>query len=321
MVQITPPNKMQNYALVQAEAGDDLLSFDMDLFKKIYKHYGALLFRGFEFSVDIFKDFTSSICTHATFNAAQGREVIDAEQAIQTVNLGQAAFPLHPEMSRVPWKPDVCFFACVSPPKEGAGGETTICDGVKLVRALPSKLVKSLKDRRLRYTEPVSPEELNFWLGTDDPTPEQLQNPPKDCPFEFIAHQGQILRSFTAPVFYKPMFSPVLCFGNFLLFARYLKKNYVFPAFEDNTIIPESVAETIKKKSDRLTHPIHWQANDVVVLDNTRFMHGRNEIIDPEGRRILTYFGYLNFAEPDKQEEGDTPCWRIPGAMSEAVRN
>ena len=224
-------------------------------------------------------------------------------------------------MARVPWRPDVCFFACVKPPKEGTGGETTICDGTRLVRALPSKLVKTLKDRRFRYTEPVTEEEISFWLANDNPSPEDLQNPPEDCPFTFHLVRGQMLRSFTAPIFYKPMFSPVLSFGNFLLFARYLKNNRFFPTFEDNSIIPDNVAETIKKVSDRLTVPIKWQAGDVVVLDNTRFMHGRNEITAPQDRRILTYFGYLNFAEPDTAEEGPSPRWREPGRMSAVVRN
>ena len=130
-----------------------------------------------------------------------------------------------------------------------------------------------------------------------------------------------MLRSFTAPIFYKPMFSPAQCFGNFLLFARYLIKSPHFPTFEDATLIPDTVAEAVKKAGDRNTFSIKWQANDVIVIDNTRFMHGRNQINEPADRRILTYFGYLNFAEPDKSEEGEAPRWRTPGKMTKAVRN
>jgi hypothetical protein len=37
------------------------------------------------------------------------------------------------------------------------------------------------------------------------------------------------------------------------------------------------------------------------MLDNTRFMHGRNAIVDAEERVILTNFGFLNFAKPRRR--------------------
>jgi len=48
------------------------------------------------------------------------------------------------------------------------------------------------------------------------------------------------------------------------------------------------------------------------VLDNSRFIHGRNAITNVAERRIATYFGYLKFAIPDP-EEGPDPLWRKPG--------
>ena len=55
--------------------------------------------------------------------------------------------------------------------------------------------------------------------------------------------------------------------------------------------------------------PIEWRKGDVLMLDNTRFMHGRTAIRDPGKRRIATYFGYLRFARPDP-EEPPNAVWR-----------
>jgi hypothetical protein len=65
----------------------------------------------------------------------------------------------------------------------------------------------------------------------------------------------------------------------------------------------------VKATSDRITAPIDWTQGDIAILDNTRFMHGRNAITDVAERRIATYFGYLKFAIPDP-EEGPNPPWR-----------
>jgi len=38
------------------------------------------------------------------------------------------------------------------------------------------------------------------------------------------------------------------------------------------------------------------------MIDNTRFMHGRRRVLNPESRLIATYFGYLNFAALNDEE-------------------
>jgi hypothetical protein len=45
------------------------------------------------------------------------------------------------------------------------------------------------------------------------------------------------------------------------------------------------------------------------MLDNTRFLHGRNTINDASSRLILSFFGYLKFAVPSV-EETPHPPWR-----------
>ncbi|HSG90324.1 MAG TPA: TauD/TfdA family dioxygenase, partial [Pseudomonadales bacterium] len=62
----------------------------------------------------------------------------------------------------------------------------------------------------------------------------------------------------------------------------------------------------------RLATPIAWQAGDILMLDNTRFMHGRNPIGDPQHRRIYTQFGYSAFLPQHHGELAAQP-WRHGG--------
>jgi hypothetical protein len=99
------------------------------------------------------------------------------------------------------------------------------------------------------------------------------------------------------------MFSNDLAFGNFLMFARYLQRLRVFPTFENGELVSDALLDQVKAVSDQLETPIPWRPGDVVILDNTRFMHGRRQITNVSERRIATYFGYVHFAEIDAQEQ------------------
>lgn len=312
MAKVVKPGLLRNYVTVTAKrSGDSLLDLDKPLVEELYKTYGAVLFRGYALDTDAFSSLVRTYCTHAVFNESGGREMVDEEQVIQTVNIGSLPFPLHPELSREPWKPDVCWFGCLTPPR--SGGETTICDGAKIVRNLPKKVFNAFADRRLLYRRTTTSEEVRYWLGTEDITDRGLRDPPEDCPFSFERVDGQLYRSFTAPALHKPMFSDDLCFGNFLLFARYHNNNYGHPLFEDGSVVAAGLTDRVNKIGNACLVSVKWRAGDVLMLDNTRFLHGRREIKDTSQRYILSYFGFLKFAVPG-EEEGANPRWRNPAA-------
>ena len=273
-----------------------------------YKRDGALLLRGFGADLAAFARFARRFCPTAVVNESPGRETLDPVNHIYSVDSGTGAFPLHPELSREPWKPDVALFCCLSAP--GEGGETTICDGIELVRELPAEVREGLGRHRLVYGMGTWPALFDYWLGTAEPSDAQLAAPPPGCPYRFSRlADGRIVRHFERPALHQPMFCDAPAFGNFLLFARYHNGRRDFPLLDTMRPVPDAWVEAVKAAGDRLTHTIAWQHGDVLMLDNTRFMHGRRAIPQPDARRIATFFGYLDFAEPDPDEPPD-PIWR-----------
>ena len=300
------PAPRQPHVTVTRDHDPGLLDVDAATIIELYKKHGALLFRGFGIDVAAFRAFAQQFCSTSVVNESPGRQPIDPDAHIFTVDAGTRAFPLHPELSREPWKPDVAFFGCLSAP--GQGGKTTICDGVALVEALPPQLRESLAQRRLLYIQSTWPSLLKFWLGTATPTDAQLARPPEGCPYQFRRFPQGIARIFSRPALHKPMFADAPAFGNFLLFARALGHSDSV-VLDDGRPMPEPWVEAIGAAADRLTVPIDWQAGDLLMLDNTRFMHGRTEITDPGERLIMTYFGYLACAIPDSDEPPNA-IWR-----------
>jgi len=307
MINFIPPEPGRPYAVFAAEAGERPTQIPGAEFIAAYKAYGAILLRGFTVTMEGFRDLTSAYCSSSVFNESPDRMLLDEERNIQTVNFGVDAFPLHPEMSREPWKPDVCFFWCMNPPS--AGGETTICDGVEIVKQMPPEVFDAFKSRRLVYTQRMAPHVCAYWLGSADPDDEAIAHPLHDAPYRFFRVPGGVARQFSRPALHKPMFTDDLAFGNFILFARYYLNVPNFPAFDGGERIPDDIVREVKAISDAITTPVPWRRGDITILDNTRFMHGRNPIIDGEERRIATFFGYLNFAAPLEEEPANAP-WR-----------
>lgn len=308
MLQVIPPRPGHPELVVMASGRTSLGDLDHVGIVDLYKRHGAILFRGFGTDLAAFGRFARSFCRSAVVNESPNREPLDPANHVYAVDGGTGAFPLHPELSREPWKPDVAFFACLGAP--GEGGTTTICDGVDLVRRLPAAAREGLVARRLVYGMGTWPALLAFWLGTVTPSEALLGAPPPGCPYRFERlPDGRIARHFSRPALHRPMFCDAPAFGNFLLFARYNNGRSDFPLLDDLRPVPEVWVEAAKSAGDLLTREIAWETGDVLMLDNTRFMHGRTAIVDTAERRIATYFGYLDFAIPDPEEPVD-PIWR-----------
>lgn len=315
-MRLTLPMAGRPLALLEAEPGEPLAAADLAEVRRLYRRHGALLLSGFASDLDAFGVFAAQLCPLAIHNESRNRADLGLGGAIQSVNLGVQPFPLHPELSREPWKPDTCLFYCVVPPE--SGGATTVCDGVDIVRNLPVDLVSQMRQRRLKYLAPATPEQFEFWLGTASPDEASLAAPPESCPFRFEWVGAQLARAFTRPLLHTPMFSDELAFGNFLLFARYLRGVRTYPLLDDGTPVPDDWVEAVRQVSDRLAVPVDWRKGDLLILDNTRFMHGRTAVTDPDNRLIATYFGYLADAPPNAEDPAD-PVWRRPGFLPPAT--
>lgn len=279
---------------------------DASAIRGLIESHGAVLLRGFETSLEGFATLARSLCSTSVFNESPNRELLAEGVQIQSVDLGGDPFPLHPEMAREPWRPDLAMFACLDPPS--VGGQTNLCDGIAIAEKLPPELRRELEGKRLFYIRPASPEMLRYWLGTNAPDDALLANPPENCPYWFRRSPNGVLRGFTRPVLEPTLFDTRPAFANFLLFARdYLRLTRI--PLLDGQVFADEMVDTIRSVARSLTYSHRWQQGDVVLLDNSRFMHGRKAIADPGERRIATYFGYLKGIERREGEPPD-PIWR-----------
>ncbi|OOZ53026.1 hypothetical protein BOW44_13040 [Solemya velum gill symbiont] len=62
--------------------------------------------------------------------------------------------------------------------------------------------------------------------------------------------------------------------------------------FDNDQAISDEILEEIRVVTEAVTKEVQWQDGDVVMIDNTRVMHGRREITDTN-RELFIGLGYL----------------------------
>jgi alpha-ketoglutarate-dependent taurine dioxygenase len=65
--------------------------------------------------------------------------------------------------------------------------------------------------------------------------------------------------------------------------------------FDDNSKIPDELIKELNRIAERITTNIDWQKGDILMIDNTRIMHGRRAFTD-ETREI-----YIRLCSPNFQ--------------------
>jgi alpha-ketoglutarate-dependent taurine dioxygenase len=275
----------------------DILELDTDKVIEWFRTSGAVLFRGFDIGVKKFEEFTNRFSSDYMDNTGSGsyRETInrDGDGTIQSVSYSfgrnqQRTFglPLHADRSYTKSQPPMMWFYCVRPAK--LEGETIICDGAAIYRNLSDSTRSLLEQKRLRYIRDYPDGQWQVLYHTDD-----LREVERFClenDFEFRAREdGSIHTEFTKPAIVRSKWGSHDVFVNSILIVQWqeddLGRTVSKVRLEDGSRIPDDVLDEVKSVSSRLTYDIKWQADDLLMLDNTRLMHGRRSFDDP-GREI-----------------------------------
>ncbi|MEH2448823.1 MAG: TauD/TfdA family dioxygenase [Nostoc sp.] len=145
-----------------------ILELDKEKIISLFKHYGILLFRGFDVETDIFKEFTNLLSTDF-INYAGGafsRRVINGDETLLSVNDFKSEIKLHGEMYYQQTIPLMLWFFCANPPLED--GETTVCDGRQFFNEISSSTKELLNKKKLKFTVSISKEEWQKKYQTDN---------------------------------------------------------------------------------------------------------------------------------------------------------
>lgn len=276
---------------------------------------GALLIRGNALELDQFEDFTEKLCEK--FHHVGGRrKVAAALRDGYTTHVPEKNTTIftHSESRFRPCDaiPDTCIFYCVTPP-DIAGGETTLVDGVEMLSLLPAELRMRFEEQGVIYGMSWEPARWTAEFNVQDESGLKA----------FLARFPDARYTLAGSILDLQYRSPAIiqskgqrAFANGILahlpeidHPRYLNQSvHARPTnricFGDGEPLSRQVIHTLIDIQDKILYPHRWHKGDMLILDNLRFMHGRQPTAQDCERVLYTRFGCL-------KQEAD-PCHSPP---------
>lgn len=255
---------------------------------------GLVIIPKYAVEQESFSTLLDSLATCYLDSPLGDRARITGEQNVQSVSIGKHPIDFHFEWGNLPFRPELLTFCCVEPPVQG--GETILCDSNQVLHSLSSRSMKVLENNSLKYTDT-----LPSWIIDYYANKENLQRYFHGDFLKYLksmdnyhiddSNKDFIKTEYVTSAINTSHFSSLPVIGGNVLSSIYSDKggqdSYASRIqFADNSIIPQFVLDEIKAAMDKHKLEVSWQKGDVVFIDNTRFLHGRNKIEDAK-RSIL----------------------------------
>ncbi len=263
---------------------------------------GYVLLRDFDFNIEKLEEFSNVFCNNFHVVATRQNSSVRGDKYTTEVTAKNYALLGHTEGSYRPNNnpPEICFFMCVSPPSE-PGGETTLVDGEKFFRLLPEKIRKRFENTGITYEMYWEKARWqNEFLVNDIGSLKNFLDNAKGV--KYSLHNEDLHLFYTTEavrknkrgnkVFANAMLAhiPEITHPGYQDKIVYTKaSNRVF--FGDGEIIPNSMINELIDIHDSIMYKHVWQAQDLLVIDNIRYLHGRAMIKNDCGRVLVSRFG------------------------------
>lgn len=260
------------------------------------KTTGAVVFRGYFAKLEEFIEFSDRFtAAYVPYvgGANNGRATVGGNASVYTVTEPsmKMPIPLHGEMYYTHTRPDLVWFYCINPPV--ANGETTLCDGTEILAHLSPATRRAFEERDILYRRNFSKSVWQNSYQTDDLA--ELEGFCRDNRLGLAVHDdGGISTTYRASAIARCPGGNAFI-NSILTFAA---QEYIAGSSEsqvrwsDGQEMDRAMLLEVKSVSDGLTTAHGWQPGDLIMVDNTRVMHGRRTFNDDQ-RNIVVRLGML----------------------------
>lgn len=255
---------------------------------KLLNTYGVLYFEGFNTDPSQFEQFAEKF-PYNDFLGHGAKSIRPWVQEHGKTTLASQGFNrvyMHPELGYTPVVPDALFFYCVK--QSTKSGETLVCDGIEMFKKMPKEMRKLFCEKKINFKSTWKP---TFWEGslrTSDVNEamKKLRKSPlvrnlrktEDNSLHFDLIVSAVVKPFHQN---EPAFN-----SSIILMAQHdiPPLMHFSIEFEDGSPISHDMLEELDVLSNKIARPVGWEPGNLAVIENSRFMHGRNAF---EGDRVI----------------------------------
>ena len=247
--------------IIYKSKNESLFDFQYNEIVSLFEKYGVILFRGFHLKPEKITSFTD-LYTGKYARDAYRRKTRFKGKNIHDVDIGRDAHTLHSEGSYSPVSPEIIWFYCNYPPD--SGGETILCDGIKLWEVLSIDTKAYFQAEPLRFDLEIPTgikrkgKDKQTWISNALGTSGYID-----------WNKGNLVFTQLQYALQKTRYGNSVSFSNHLL-AELGKdpqiKNQKMLMANGNEV-PKTFLEEVKNRSDELTYEHHWSKNDLLMID------------------------------------------------------
>ncbi|MEH2178721.1 TauD/TfdA family dioxygenase [Nostoc sp.] len=313
--------------IIFSDRQENILSLPTQEVLDLFNSFGLLLFRGFGINYEQLVEFSAQFSSKYVRDPQ--RQIVDsADKFIQLVDNGTGYVPPHCENAVSPFRPDVVWFCCAVPAAED--GETLFWDGVQVWKELSEQSKQLFLSKKLKFMFDFNIDSWKLFFGSDTTIDDAkralsefegisyIVRDDQSIDMEYICSavvktrnsgeeafansiipwyhkQGtwEKIKSYLLETYNSSTFGKL--FGSLPQFlVTYLQAKPQTITFEDGSPITDVVMDEINTIINRLTGVIPWQTGDMVMIDNSRFLHGRRAFQDTR-RQIYSHLSYLKY--------------------------
>jgi hypothetical protein len=282
--------------IVENDRAGDLDALAGDEIRQTFVREGALVFRGFDVGPLEMLAFASRFSDR--FNGNQERPSVDGtDESVHLVTEGMDYVEPHSEQANSPFRPDAIWFCCETPAAEG--GETLLWDGVAAWATLSPSLRDLFERRRLRFFQRYPPDRWRQFLGLDtDLVSATRALDAADGASYFFGPDESIYLEYVCSARTRTKHGDDDAFVNSLLLEyATLRREGIegqLMSFDNGDPVPGAVVDEVRATLNGIREEIRWEPGDLAMIDNTRYLHGRNAFSDRH-RRMYSCCSFLNF--------------------------
>ncbi len=246
----------------------------------VFEKTGLIVFRGFNLNPDKILE-TTDIYTKTYAADAPRRQQMYGKKNLNTVDEGFHEMPLHSEASYSPSWPEILWFYCVQPSLKG--GTTTLCDGIMLWKKLPNNIKDFFLSNPIVYNLEFPVIKKKKGYGEKEWPMNTLGSSHGILDYE----NGLLKIKQTRFAVAETRLENLLTFTNHLMIIFKNEPQIKSLNLVNGEKIPQKIIDEVKNISNNLIYDLDWQTNDLIMLDNRRFMHGRRAYKKDQKREII----------------------------------
>jgi len=272
-------------AVVSAQGDSDIRSIDVNAALQQFRDKGLVLFRGFKTDMDGFRWLTGALSGgFMTYEGgASARTFVDGDPTLLTVSEAKHSFavPLHGEMYYQKIHPAILWFYCANP--AAVDGETTVASGVDVYNALSPATRELFESRKVNYICTYPDGRWQELFQTDNLDKIKALCRANDMTVAFDDGDRTLVTTYAAKAVIRTNYTDEPAFiNNVFAMTRWesLGVQHRVVRLEDGSPLPEAVVAELRRVEEQTTLPVAWQPGDVLMVDNSRFLHGRRAFDD-----------------------------------------